>query len=170
MKIRYSDIGVFLEPGRMFVSDRPVLVKTILGSCVAVCLYDPRRRVGGVNHYLLAYPGKNDVGDGGRYGSTSLQMLIDRIQDAGAQLPQLRAVVVGGGRPVGSDRGPQVGEGNRQVALDVLRRFGIPILREETGGEFGRRLFFNTGTGEVIVSIIAPSYVQAAGTFDRRRP
>jgi len=162
MKIKFSEIGLFLDPGQLFVSDESVLVKTILGSCVSVCLYDRVKRIGGMNHYLLPHPTRDAAADDGRYGATSITLLMRRIAEIGASLQRLRAVVVGGGRPVGGDRGPQVGAANREIALEMLRRQGIPLLREETGGEYGRRLFFNTGTGEITVSIIEPTINQAS--------
>jgi chemotaxis protein CheD len=170
MGVKYSDIGLFLEPGQLFVSGESVLVKTILGSCVAVCLYDRARRIGGINHYLLPYPGKDTASRDARYGQTSVTMLVTRMQEAGAVLSRLRSVVVGGGRPVGGERGPQVGAANREVAVEMLQRYGIPILKEDTGGEYGRRVYYNTGTGEITVSVIKPTYIQPRETGGRPRP
>ncbi len=170
MKISYSDIGVFLEPGQLYISREAVLVKTILGSCVAVCLHDPKRKIGGINHYLLPYPGKDATKADGRYGATSVERLMAEIQRAGALRGNLKAYVVGGGRPVGGEKGPQVGAANRELAVEMLMRYGIPILREETGGEFGRRVFFNTGTGDITISIIQPNCIEKAGANRRTRP
>jgi chemotaxis protein CheD len=153
MKIKYSDIDQFLEPGGLCVSSRPMMVKTILGSCVAVCLYDGKTKIGGINHYVLPHPTPHDP-PSDRYGSYSIERLIKKMHDKGASIRRLRAWVVGGARPLGGDKGPQVGEANRHVAVEMLAQHGIPIVKEETGGENGRRVFFHTGTGEIIVSRI----------------
>ncbi len=156
MKVRFSDIDLFLEPGGLHVSAEPAMVKTILGSCVAVCLHDRKAGVGGLNHYVLPQSPKNHPPDA-RYGTFSIQMLIERIQRCGATLRRLQAIVVGGARPVGNGRGPQVGAANRDLAVQMLAAYAIPIVKEHTGGEQGRRLFFNTETGQAVVSLIQRS-------------
>ncbi len=168
MKVRYSDIDVFLEPGELYVSDRPTIVKTILGSCVAVCLYDAKVRVGGINHYVMPRPMPNDV-PGPRYGTSSIQELIERVRRKGASMARLRARVYGGARPLGGERGPQVGAANREIAIQMLRSYQVPVVEEQTGGERGRRVFFNIGTGQVFVSIIERNPTLWAGASRRRR-
>ena len=153
MKVSYADIDCFLEPGGLYVGKRPAMVKTILGSCVGVCLYDRKARIGGINHYVMPRPGEGDPFDG-HYGSCSMQMLVESMRRAGATLQALKAHVVGGARPIGGEHGPQIGLANRTVALEMLRLYRIPIINEQTGGELGRRVFFNTGTGRVIVQVI----------------
>ncbi len=153
MKLKYSDIDLFLEPGDLHVSAKPILIKTILGSCVSVCLYDPQVRVGGINHYVLPCPGKNEPANG-RYGTSSIEILFRKMKSSGAALSRMNAQVFGGARPLGGERGPQVGAANREMALRMLKTYHIPILQEHTGGELGRRVFFNTGTGRAVVSII----------------
>jgi len=166
MKVRFSDIDLFLEPGGLHVTAEPAMVKTILGSCVAVCLHDRKAGVGGLNHFVLPRSPKNEPPNA-RYGTFSIQMLVERIQRCGAALRRLRAVVVGGARPIGNERGPQVGAANRELAVQMLAAYAIPIVKEHTGGERGRRLFFNTGTGEAIVSLIQRS-AAFSGTAARR--
>ncbi|MBN1345600.1 MAG: chemotaxis protein CheD [Phycisphaerae bacterium] len=153
MKIKYSDIDRFLEPGGLQVAARPMMIKTILGSCVALCLFDGKAKIGGINHYVLPYPTPSDP-PSDRYGSCSIDRLFQKMADLGASLNRVRAWVVGGARPIGGERGPQVGAANREVAVQMLQQRHIRIVGEETGGENGRRVFFHTGTGEVVISVI----------------
>lgn len=147
---RRLQVDVFLAPGKLTVHTIPVNVKTIVGSCVAVCLYDPVGRLGGVNHYLLARPAPGDEPDN-RFGSVATERLIHLVCRSGSRIESLRASVIGGGRPVDSLRSSLIGEQNAAVALAVLAQAGIRIVKRELGGDYGRKLLFNTGTGELIV-------------------
>ncbi len=143
-------VDLFLAPGEMVVRAGTLSVKTIVGSCVAVCLWDRKRRVGGVNHFLLPHPNPNDQPDG-RFGSSAMRLLLDKIGRLGATSSTLQAAVVGGGRPLDTSTPSGIGDTNTAVALGVLRERGIHITRQETGGCHGRKLLFNTGTGELLI-------------------
>lgn len=141
---------VFLVPGDLTVHTAPANVKTILGSCVGVCLWDPIRHFGGVNHFLLATPRSDDPPDN-RFGAVATPRLIQELVRHGAQVPDLRAAVIGGGRPVSALQSTTIGEENVAVALAVLRAHHIRVVRRETGGTHGRKLLFNTFSGELVV-------------------
>ena len=152
-------VDVFLAPGELTVHAQPARVKTILGSCVAVCLCDPRAGVGGVNHFLLARPASGDHADT-RYGCVATPRLIERVCQAGALRHRLQAAVIGGahplvtngGGPAPSDRAAhRIGAENAAVALTLLEAAGIRVVHQDTGGPCGRKLLFNTGTGELLV-------------------
>lgn len=134
----------------------PANVKTILGSCVGVCLCDSPRHIGGVNHFLLATPGPNDAPDN-RFGAVATPRLIQELVRHGARTPNLRAAVIGGGRPVSALQSAAVGDENVAVALAVLREHRIRVIRQETGGDHGRKLLFNTSSGKLIVRRIGGS-------------
>lgn len=143
-------VDVFLAPGQLAVRSGAINIKTIVGSCVAVCLWDPQCRVGGVNHYLLPYPAATDAADN-RFGSVAVTELIRQMRRAGAVLDRLEAAVIGGGSPVDVLSTSTVGAQNTAVALAVLREHGIRIVRQETGGAHGRKLLFNPQTGTLLV-------------------
>lgn len=143
-------VDVFLAPGELAVHVGSVNIKTIVGSCVAVCLWDRGRQIGGVNHFLLAVPGPRDEGDA-RFGSCATPLLVDAVCRAGAVRGDLRGAIVGGGRPVQPLRSSRIGDDNIAVALAVLASYGIPVSRQETGGAHGRKLLFNPHTGELLV-------------------
>lgn len=150
MAVRRKRVDVYLAPGQWTVHCEDVNVKTIVGSCVAVCLWDPGRRVGGVNHYLLATPRAGDSADA-RYGTIAMAGLIDAVCRAGGAPAALQAAVVGGGHPLHLTQVLAVGNDNVALALEVLATRQIRVVRQETGGTRGRKLLFNPYTGELIV-------------------
>ena len=84
----------FLQPGHLIVSADPTDVTTILGSCVAVCLWDEQRRIGGINHFMLPLSGYNAATP--RFGDVAMNRLIDDLRAIGGSLPFLQARVFGG--------------------------------------------------------------------------
>jgi chemotaxis protein CheD len=147
--------AVYLFPGQIFASAEPALVSTILGSCVAVCLWDAEVPVGGINHFLLAMNPMTGGSDA-RYGNTAMQRLLEAVVERGASIRRLLAKIVGGASVIEGFSGPRqsIGEQNVLVAREFLRRHDITISGEQTGGRLGRKLLFHTGTGSAFVKEI----------------
>jgi len=143
-------VDIFLSPGKVAAPATTAVIRTIVGSCVAVCLWDPERRIGGMNHFLLARPGTGATPDA-RFGSVATEKLINDVCRNGAVTQRLRAFVIGGGHPVDAIRATTIGDDNVAVALEVLCDRGVVVVRRQTGGDHGRRLLFSTGSGELIV-------------------
>lgn len=139
---------VYLHAGQLVATSEPTTITTVLGSCVSVCLFDPRTRTGGANHYLLAYPVADAISSP-RFGSVAVLRLIEAMLAHGSRMEDLRAKVFGGASLLGSLRGVggDLGARNVKLAQAMLQAAGIPILAEETGGERGRRLLFQTDDG-----------------------
>ncbi len=139
----------FLYPGAIYVSPEPTLVTTILGSCVAICLYDPVLQIGGMNHYML--PLWNGQGLASpRYGNIAIEKLIANLEALGSQKENMKAKVFGGAEIIATSNNQfMIGERNILIAKEILREENIPIISSSTGGKFGRKLLFNTETGEV---------------------
>lgn len=93
--------------------------------------------------------------------------LIERVRGRDGTRRQLEASVVGGARPAQASRRGSVGEANTAVALAVLREHGIRVVRQETGGVYGRKLLFNTQTGKLIVRCLPGSAEQAGARTSR---
>jgi chemotaxis protein CheD len=147
--------AVYLHPGQVFVSPDPTEVTTVLGSCVAVCVFDPVLRVGGANHYLLPHW----VGNGSssaRFGNVAVRSLIDRMVALGGQKQNLQAKVFGGACTVDAfhDRADRLGAKNADLALRTLRQEGIPVVADDVGGRRGRKVIFHTDTGVALVRLI----------------
>ncbi len=143
----------YLYPGQFFCSRSPVLVTTILGSCVSVCLTDRASRVGGVNHFLLPHW----AGSGRatpRFGNVAISSLIEGLLQLGARLSSLEAKVFGGASVLGGHPASgtlALGDRNVEVARRLLDQEGIPIVAEDVGGDRGRKLLFQSDDGTVWV-------------------
>ena len=141
----------YLAPGRLYASADPVCVTTILGSCVAVCLYDPDHHVGGVNHFLLP----SGFPPSPRFGDAAVPLLIESVLARGAQRPTLRAKLFGGACVLEAFRSEDpLGAQNVRVARARLQAEHIPIVAEDTGGDHGRKLLFELQTGDAWVRAI----------------
>ena len=146
--------SVYLFPGQIFASAEAAIVTTILGSCVAVCLWDEEAGVGGINHYLLATNPMRGGADA-RYGNTAMQRLLEEVVDRGASTGRLIAKIFGGARVIeGFSARQSIGEQNVTAARDFLQQNEIAIGGEHTGGRAGRKLLFNTGNGSAYVKEI----------------
>jgi chemotaxis protein CheD len=136
----------FLHPGQICIASEPCLVTTIVGSCVALCLWDPVRRVGGAAHYLLA-AGNGDGPASCRYGDVAIRTLLQKMAELGCQPSLLQAHVLGGACMFKAWRGHNLGATNVEIARLLLAENGIPIVTEQVGGERGRKVVFSTSSG-----------------------
>lgn len=144
-----------IHPGEYKVSREPVVISTLLGSCVSVCMYDPQAGVMGMNHFLLAVPRISSVdplltSDAGRYGIHAMELLINGLLGCGAQKSRLKAKAFGGGNVLAFCSDEKVGfecvsRTNVRFVREFLQQDGIPILAADLGGNFGRQIHF---TGE----------------------
>jgi chemotaxis protein CheD len=139
---------VYLYPGQIVTSAQPLMVSTILGSCVSICLWDPAAKVGGINHYLLPNNPLNGQSDL-RYGNTATERLIETLLGLGVKKQRIVAKVVGGASILTSfsDTRKSIGDQNVDVARTLLAKHGINVSGEQTGGTRGRKLLFHTGNG-----------------------
>lgn len=145
---------VYVYPGRVVASAHGHRLRTVLGTCVSVCLFDPALRVGGMNHYLLA-EGAASGGGSARFSGPAIQRLIGQLLGMGADQRRLVAKVFGGCNPSGpAARSLQVGRENVAAARRILDCEDIPIAAEDVGGARGRRLLFDTADGAALVSFI----------------
>ena len=150
MAAEEAPVGVYLHPGQIYTAPHAAMVSTILGSCVAVCLWDPLARVGGMNHFLLP------SGKGPRYGSGALTDLLHQMTRHGALVSHMVAKVFGGASVIAGFTGSRqaIGTQNVEAALRFLFAHSIPVRGEQTGGQRGRKLLFHTGTGQAYVKDI----------------
>ena len=142
--------SLYLQPGQMVATRLPTTVKTILGSCISVCLWDEASAVGGINHFLLPF-GTVHADMPGRFGNLAVPMLIDALRRQGAEVASLRAKVFGGAAMIagGRPRPTHIGIQNLNIASELLANAGIAVISSDTGGARGRKITFNTDTGEV---------------------
>jgi chemotaxis protein CheD len=150
----------FLYPAALYASKLPTRVSTILGSCVAVCLYDPVLKIGGINHFMLPYWNGQGLASP-KYGNIAIEKLFEKMLSNGSQKVNIRAKVFGGGEVIETNISQfHIGERNIQVALEMLEEYRIPIIAKSLGGKLGRKIEFCTDTGEVRQKYIEKTQVQ----------
>lgn len=131
------------------------MLSTLLGSCVAVCLFDPVAGVMGMNHFLLParHPGAGTArleSDEGRFGLWAMELLVNGVIKMGGRRERLRAKAFGGGNVLQTAvawRAGQVAIGTANAAFvrQFLEQDGIPLIAQDLGGEVGRQIHFYGG-------------------------
>jgi len=142
----------YLYPGALYVDTKPTQITTILGTCVAVCLYDNALKFGGMNHYLL--PLWNGEGLASpRYGNIAIEKLIERMMENGSLVSNLQAKIFGGKV---DERGTvyNIGQRNIEIAETMLEDYKIPIISKSVGQSKGRKILFLNHTGEVFMKYL----------------
>ncbi|MBD3166204.1 hypothetical protein GF324_06380 [bacterium] len=143
----------FLKPGYIFVSSDPVMVKTILGSCVSLVLYDPVSGLGGINHYVHPRLSGDDPRTA-MYAGPSIHELFRLFALHGGVTVRSRLHLYGGARHDSMDG--HIGGANIEIARREIAKRSLNIYHEDVGGRRGRRVFFNLADGSVIIEPITP--------------
>lgn len=139
----------FLYPAELYVSKAPYQINTILGSCVAVCLFDPITKIGGMNHFMLPYWNGQGLASP-KYGNIAIEKLIDKLISMGCSKTNLKAKIFGGGEVIETQVVQfHIGTRNIEIARNALDENKIPIISSSVGGKLGRKIEFNTSTGDV---------------------
>jgi chemotaxis protein CheD len=132
-----SDLpAVYLHPGQLHVAETPAAVTTILGSCIAICLWDSARRIGGISHFLLPHAaGRAQASP--RFGNVAIDALLRKLREMGSPPCALQAKIFGGASVLGhapsGGSGP-VGGKNTEVARERLAAARVPVVAEDVGG------------------------------------
>ena len=138
-----------LYPADIFVEKTPCWVSTVLGSCVSVCLHDPVLGQGAINHYILPQWNGHDLATM-KYGNLAIIRILGELLTLGSKYENLVANVFGGAEVlVRTPTNFHIGKRNAQIAFEILNEFKIPIVVSDVGGNQGRKINFNTLTGEV---------------------
>lgn len=143
---------VTINIGGLRTSNKPLVIDTVLGSCIAACLYDPVSGVGGMNHFMLpeGFDPENPVST--RYGVHAMELLITEIMKLGGLRRRFQAKVFGGGHVLNIRESL---DGVPQRNIDFVRRFlsaeQIPIMKEDVGGYQARRVLFHAHSGKVLL-------------------
>lgn len=137
----------FLQPGYIFATEQPYLIHTVLGSCVSVCLWDSVNKFGGMNHYIYSKAGQGTPN--ARYGNVSIPYLIKLMIQMGTRIENVKAHIIGGGQ--NPELSSDIGIDNVSIAEEILSKVGIKYITRDVGGTIGRKVIFNTESGEVLV-------------------
>jgi len=142
---------VTLYLGDVHAAQEPTRLTTLLGSCIAVCLYDPVRAVGGMNHFMLPH-GRMGAGESARFGVHAMERLLIALLDLGGARRRLAAKVFGGAHVLDIEESAAgVPQQNIEFVRTFLEAVGIPVIAEDVGGYRPRTLHFYTATGRVFL-------------------
>ena len=139
----------FLKAGYLFLATKSTVVSTVLGSSVSVCIYDRKRKLGGINHFQFPFTDEKNQATA-KYGNVATIALVRIMVNDGSKIKHLEAQILGGAhnRKVSPKN---IGLENIRTARKILNREKINIASEDVGGEKGRKIVFNTDTNEIAI-------------------
>jgi chemotaxis protein CheD len=171
LKTRRKRAVINIHIGDYYASKEPEIIRTVLGSCVAVCLIEPEQQIGGMNHILL--PGKPDLrlfNDSARYGINAMELLINKILNLGGKRHLLIAKAFGGGHIIPTiSRENGVGGRNIKFVIDFLKNERIKIVGHDLGGRESRKIYFYTDTGEVFLKRIHHNRLESIAREEKKQ-
>ena len=146
---------ITINIGGLHASCKPLLLDTVLGSCISACLYDQVSGIGGMNHFMLPEGADPDNPTSARYGVNAMELLISQLMKLGGERRRFQAKVFGGGHVL---KIRESLDGVPQRNIDFVRRFleteQIPVVKEDVGGYQPRRVLFHTHTGKVFLKYL----------------
>ena len=145
--------AVKVLPGEYFVTVEDIMIMTVLGSCIAACIWDAKVRAGGMNHFML--PEGDGMEQGGRYGSYAMELLINKLLKVGARRESMQAKVFGGAQVMAGFTSMNVGEKNTHFVLDYLSTERIPIVSQDVLDIHPRKVCFFPASGKALVKRLA---------------
>jgi chemotaxis protein CheD len=164
---------ITIHPGEYFATKDDTIISTVLGSCVAVGLFDSQARAGGLNHFML--PGESGRIDlikspNAKYGMYAMELLINDLMKLGAKKASLSAKVFGGGSVLrfAGGGGYKIPANNIDFAFEYLREEGIPVIASDVGGKEPRKIFFFAQSGKVLLKRIAGTVADLAEREEER--
>jgi len=158
--------AVKVLPGEYFVSSENVMVMTVLGSCIAACIWDGRARAGGMNHFMLP---DGEGGEGaGRYGSYAMELLINKLLKCGARRETMQAKVFGGAQVMAGFTSMNVGERNTKFVLEYLSTERIPVVSQDVLDIHPRKVCFFPVSGRALVKRLAHAHPESLAVEERK--
>ncbi|MBL8500592.1 MAG: chemoreceptor glutamine deamidase CheD [Nitrosomonas sp.] len=150
----FNSQAVKLLPGEYYVTDKDLLLVTVLGSCVAACIRDSYSGIGGMNHFMLP-DGGGDAGSplnaSARYGTYAMEILINQLLKLGARRGNLEAKVFGGGNVLDGLTVANVGQRNADFVLKFLQTEKIKVVAQDLVDIFPRKVYFFPKSSKVMV-------------------
>ncbi|MDH5716461.1 MAG: chemotaxis protein CheD [Spirochaetia bacterium] len=147
-------VEIFLQPGEFFWGDSDTRIRTILGSCVSICLWHPKLKIGGMCHYLLASRAERKTGEAldARYGDEVMQMIMKEIDKSNTRPKDYHAKLFGGGNMFANlqtDRVVKVGDKNVALAEEWLEKNSFQLMGKHVKGEGHRSIALDLWSGNV---------------------
>lgn len=148
--------AVKVLPGEYFVSNESMAIVTVLGSCIAACLWDSAMHIGGMNHFML--PDSESSESSGRYGSYAMELLINEMLKLGARRETMQAKIFGGGQVMHNFTTMNVGERNTAFVRQYLQTERIPLVSEDVLDIHPRKVVYFPVTGKAMVKRLAHAH------------
>ena len=161
----FCNEAVKILPGEFFVDDQDIVITTTLGSCIAACLWDRERRIGGMNHFML--PDGGGAEGGGRYGPFAMALLINEMMKRGSTRSTMEAKVFGGGAVISGMNTINIGERNTAFVLDYLRTERIAVVSKDVRDIHPRKVCFLPASGKAMVKRLASANTEALAVQER---
>ena len=142
-------------PGEFFVSREPMIVYTVLGSCISACIRDPLAGVGGMNHFMLPEPkegGSDSWGESTRYGSYAMESLINEVLKRGGMKSRLEIKLFGAGKIY--EGNIDIGANNAKWVMRYLKNEGLTTIKTDLGDVYPRKVYYFTDSGRVLMKKI----------------
>lgn len=158
--------AVKVLPGEYFVSNEDLVIMTVLGSCIAACIWDGKVRAGGMNHFML--PDGDGAEGAGRYGSYAMELLINEMLKKGARRESMQAKIFGGAQVMAGFTTMNVGERNTKFVLDYLATERIPVVSQDVLDIHPRKVCFFPVTGKALVKRLAHSHPETLAVEERK--
>ena len=136
---------------QVMLGDKTVVLRTILGSCVGICIYEKVAKIGAMAHILLP----DDSGKSGnreKFADTAVPYMIELLTKDGGKIPNMSAKIAGGASMfnfAASFALGNIGDKNIEMTLKMLQKFNIPVLEQDVGGNLGRVIDFNLSDGSL---------------------
>jgi chemotaxis receptor (MCP) glutamine deamidase CheD len=159
---------VTIHIGQAYAAPLATILKTIVGSGVVVCLFDPVARLGGMNHFML--PAGDAEAEWSRLGVQAMELLMSAVEKAGGSPPRLQARLLGGGhvhRVAGEGNGNGITERNVEFIEEYVTSAGIGVVSRDLGGYLPRRVRFQTDTGKTYVKRLGPHMLRQTRAEER---
>ena len=140
----------FLESANLVVDPEPVILRTVVGSSVAICVWDRQHRYGGMCNFIcpeIHEEGKATV----KYGNVAIYTLLKTMNNFGSNIKCLEAQIMGGAEPAEFSERRTYAKENIEMAHAAMKKYGVRITSTDTGGNMGRKIAFNTLKNEVFV-------------------
>ncbi|MBP9148174.1 MAG: chemoreceptor glutamine deamidase CheD [Rhodoferax sp.] len=163
-QFQYDSVKVL--PGEYYVSLEDMMITTVLGSCIAACIWDSKARAGGMNHFMLPEGDSND--GGGRYGSYAMELLINQLLKAGARRESMQAKIFGGAQVMAGFTSMNVGERNTQFVLEYLATEKIPVVSQDVLDIHPRKVCFFPVSGKALVKRLAHAHPENLVVEERK--
>jgi chemotaxis protein CheD len=150
---RFDIDAVKILPGEYYATARPILIVTVLGSCVAACIRDRVSGIGGMTHFTLPVldPYEDDGNASAHHGNCAMELLINQLLHMGAQREHLEAKIFGGGNVLKSLEMDHAGRRNCLFLRNYLKMEKIPILADDLLDHYPRKIYFFPHQGKVLV-------------------